>query len=100
YTVHKSLVTRHGPLAHGAPHHDDVSKFHGLGCVVHWKSVVFGDFTALAPGIETNDNFAAAVLQIEGMGMPLRAEAENGEGLALENCQISVFVGVNFRGHK
>ena len=41
----------------------------------------------------------AAVLEIQRVGVALRAEAEDGEGFAFESCEIGVFVGVDFGGH-
>ena len=44
-----ALLIGGGLLGVGDADHDDVSKFHGLGRVVHRESVFFGDFAALAP---------------------------------------------------
>ena len=71
-------------LGVGNADHDHVGKPHGLGGVIHRKPVLFGDLAALAAGIQANDDLAAAVLEIQGMSVTLRAEAEDGEGLAFE----------------
>ena len=56
------LVVGGGLLGVGDADHDHVGKFHGLGGVVNREAIVFGDFAALAAGIEADDDFAAAVL--------------------------------------
>ena len=42
---------------------------------------------------------AAAVAQILGLGVSLRAIAENGDGLAFEDGEIGVVVVVDFGRH-
>ena len=56
------LAVGGGLLGVGDSDHDHVGEFHGLGRVVNRKAIVFGDFAALAAGIEADDDFAAAVL--------------------------------------
>jgi hypothetical protein len=80
-------------------HHDHVGKADRLSGVMDRKSIVLGHLAALAAWIQANDDLAAAVFKIEGMGVTLRAEAEHGEGFALKNREIGILVGVDFGGH-
>ena len=40
-----------------------------------------------------------AVLEVERVGVALRAEAEHGEGFVFEHAEIGVFVGIYFCRH-
>ena len=46
-----------------------------------------------------DDDVAAAVAEVLGVGVALRAVAEDGDRLALQQGEIGVFVVVNLGGH-
>ena len=64
------------------------------------KPVRLGDRNRFAPLVEADDDVAAAVLEVERVGVALRAKAEDGQGLALEKFQVSVFIRKYFCGHR
>ena len=70
-----------------------------LSRVADFKAIIRRHLAAFAARIKPDNDLASAVLQIQRVGVTLRAEAENSNGLALESCEIGVFVGVNFGGH-
>ena len=45
---------------------------------------------ALAPLVQADDDVDAGVAQVEGMGMPLAAVADDGHGLAGEAAKIGI----------
>jgi hypothetical protein len=72
---------------------------HGFGGVEHFEPVLPRDLPGLRAGIEADDHVAAAVLQIEGVGVALRPVAEHGQGFVREYAEIGVLVGVDFGRH-
>src|SRR5581483_8485790 len=83
----------------GQADHDDVGATHGLAGVENLESVLGRDGPRLGAGIKADDDLAAGVLEVKGMGMALGAIAEHGEGFIGENAEIGVLVGVDFGGH-
>ena len=79
--------------------HDDVGAADGLGGVIDLEAVLLGDGAGLRARVEADDDLAAALLQVDRMGVALRTVAEDGEGLVLEHAEVGVFVGVDFGGH-
>ena len=63
------------------------------------RAVRSSDGRGFASFVKTNDDVAAAVLEVEGVGVALGAEAQDGQGFVLEMFQVGVFVGINFGGH-
>ena len=61
--------------------------------------MLFGDLARLGARVEADDDLAAAVLQVERVGVALGAVAEDGQGLVLEDAEVGVLVGVDFGGH-
>lgn len=49
------------------------------------KPLLLGDGAGLGTGIQADDDLAAAVLEVERVGVALGPEAEHGEGLVLED---------------
>ena len=93
------LLVDAGLLHVGQADHDDVGAAHGLGGVENLEAVLLGDRAGLGAGIEADDDLAAAVLQVERVGVALRPVAEDGEGFVGEHAEIGVFVGVDFGRH-
>ena len=79
--------------------HDDVGFF---GRIFHRLDNQTG-FFRLAPGLgagaQPDPNIQPAILQVERVGMALRAVADHGELFAFEQAQIGVVVIVNLRWH-
>jgi hypothetical protein len=78
---------------------DDVGLFHGFSGVIDLEALFFSHRAALAAGIEADDDFDAALFEVQGVGVALGAEADDSAGLAFERCKAGVFFSVDFRGH-
>ena len=78
---------------------DNIGLFHGLGRVIDLKAKLLGHGAAFALGVESDDDFGAALFQIECMGVSLGTEADDGAGFSLEELQIGIFVSIDFGGH-
>ena len=63
------------------------------------EAVALGQVVVGAAGPLADDDLAAAVAQVLGMGVPLRAVAEDGDRLVLEQRQVGVFFVVHL-GHR
>ena len=87
-----------GDLLVGQQDHDDVGGLHGVGD--------FGDLQAgllgLGPGsaalAQADRDLDAAVVQVLRVRMALRAVADDGDVLALDQAQVGVLVVVNLHG--
>ncbi len=77
------LLVGGGLLRVGEPDQDHVGTPHGLGGIIHRKSILLGDLAALAAGIQANDDFAPAVLEIQGMGVPCEPKPRTARVLPL-----------------
>ena len=93
------LLVAGGLLGVGQRDHDDVGALHGLGGRDDFEALFAGDRDGLGAFVEADDDVAAAVLEVQRVGVALGAEAEDGEGFVLEHAEVGVFVGVNFSGH-
>jgi hypothetical protein len=83
----------------GKADHHHVCPTHRFSGIEDFKAVLLGDRLGLRAGIKADDDLAAAVLQIERMGMALRTVAEDGERFVFKHAEIGVFVGIDFGGH-
>ena len=79
---------------------DEVGLLGGLVGRHRLEAVAHGQVVVRAAGPLADDHVAAAVAQVLGLGVPLRAVAEDGNRLALEQRQIGVFVVVDRGGHE
>jgi len=61
--------------------------------------MLLGDRAGLRARIEPDDDLAATVLEVQRMGVALRAIADDGEGFVTENAEIGIFVGIDFSRH-
>ena len=86
---------------HGVRSGDEnhVGSLDGLGGVHDLEAELLGDFTGLRLRVEADDDLEAAVLEVERVGMALRAEADHGEGFLLERSDRGVLGGIDLRGH-
>ena len=83
----------------GNGHENDIGAADGFAGADHFKTFGLGHGNGLAPLIKADDDLAAAVLEVERVGVALGAEAQDGQGLVLQMFQVGVFVGINFGGH-
>ena len=88
-----------GLLHVGQTDHDDVGPANGFTGLDDLEAVRLGDRLGFRALIKADDDLAAAVLQVERMGVALRTIAEDGERFVFEHAEIGVFVGVDFSGH-
>ena len=93
------LRIRGGLLGVRNGHHDDVATANGFIRIEHLESLLLSDGAAFRFGIETDDDVDAAFLEVQGVGVALRSESQNGYGFPLENFQVGVFIGIDFGGH-
>ena len=80
--------------------HNDIGEANRLRRIKNREAMLLRYGAGLRTRIEADDDLAAAVLQIERMGVALRTIAEDGERFVFEHAEIGVFVGVDFGGHR
>jgi hypothetical protein len=78
---------------------DHVGRLDGIRGVHDLEAELLGDFAGFRFLVEADDDLEAAVLEVEGVGVALRAEADHGEGLLLERSDRGVLGGIDLRGH-
>ena len=83
----------------GQQDRDDVGLLGGLGGRDRLKTVLHGLLVIGRAGQLGHDHLAAAVAEVLGVAMSLRAVAQDGDGLVLQQRDIGVFVVVDFCGH-
>ena len=80
----------------GSEDHDDVSRFSRLFRRHDLQTRLFRLFPGLAALVQTDDDFDAAFLQVERMGMPLAAVADDGDRLVFQNLNVAIGLIVYF----
>src|SRR5690606_38803380 len=80
----------------GQQHHDDIGGFDGLGAFFDFQAGVSGFFPRCAVLAQPNNDLHARVMQVQGVGVALRAVADDGNGFAFNEGQVAVFVVENF----
>ena len=78
---------------------DDVGLLGGVGGAHRLEAVADGEVVVLAAGPLADDDVDAAVAEVLGLGVALRAVADDGDGLAFEGGEVGVFVVVNGGWH-
>ncbi|MPM26797.1 hypothetical protein SDC9_73302 [bioreactor metagenome] len=76
--------------------HDDVGLLGSLGGCHDGKAVLLGDSPAFSALVKADDDVAAGIAQVHGMGMALGAIADNGDLLPLQITELAVFFIVKF----
>ena len=79
----------------GHEHHHQVAQLDGPFDRFDAKVLLLGCFPGLAAFVEADHDIDAAVLQVEGVGMPLAAVADDGDPLAGERRHVGVVVVVD-----
>ncbi len=72
-------------IGHGDKDH--VGALDGLGGIEDLEALFLRDRAGLAAGVKADDDFDAAVLEIERVGVALGAEADDGAGFAFERVR-------------
>ena len=85
-------------VGHGDENH--VGLLDRLGGVVNLETEFLRGRNRFAAGIKANDDLDAAFLQVQRVGMALRAKANHGHGLVLQYVQVTIFVRIDFCGHR
>ena len=83
----------------GHQHHHEVAQLDGLFHGLHTEVLLLGLLPGLAAFVEADHDIDATVLQVEGVGMPLAAVADDGDPLAGERRHVGVVVVVD-PGHQ
>ncbi len=76
----------------GYQHHDHLALAGGVGGLHDAQAVSFGLGHARGLGPQADEHRNAGVLQIQGVGMALRAVADDGHGLAFELLEVCIVV--------
>src|ERR1700744_364420 len=79
---------------------NDIGLFYRIRHVERLESMFFRYRNRLAALVETYDHIDPTILEVEGMGMPLRTEPNHRAGLSLQVFQVGVLIGIPFCGHK
>ena len=65
------------------------------------ETLFLRDGNGLAAFVEADDDSLRPLsLEVQRVGVALRAEAEHGEGFVFQHAEIGVFVSVDFCRHK
>ena len=78
---------------------DDVGRLGGFGGGHGLEAVPDGQVVIRPAFSLADDDLAAAVAEVLGLGVPLAAVAQDGDGFVLEQRQVGIVFVVNFRGH-
>ena len=70
--------------------HDDVSLLSSLSSGVYVEALLLSLSPGLGALVQTDNNIAAGLLQVQGMCMTLAAVADDCDGLAIQQRQITV----------
>ena len=79
----------------GQQHHDHIGGFHSVGHRCHFQAGFFHFVPARATRAQSHQHLDAAVVEVLRVGMPLRAIANDGHGLAFDDAQVTVFIVIN-----
>ena len=74
---------------------DDVGGLGGVGGAHRLEAVADRQVVVLAAGALADDDVDAGVAEVLGLGVALRAVADDGDGLAGEGVHVGVFVVVD-----
>ena len=73
-------------------HHHDVAPLGGLGHGLDLKTGLLGLGPALGALAQTHADVTAGILQVHGVGVALRTEADDGDLLAVQVGQVAVLL--------
>ena len=90
-----ALLVQLGLLLIIDQNHDDVGVLGGVGGGHDLETGGLSLGPALAALVQTDNDFYAGVVEIQGMGMTLGTIADDGHGLAVELLQIAVLLIVD-----
>src|SRR5690606_39129306 len=94
-----NVVTVHlSDVLIGQENHDQVGTLDRLGNFLNLQAGVFGLGPRCAALAQADHHVHAGIVQVECVGMALRAVTDDGDRLALDEGQIAVLVVVNLHG--
>ena len=76
--------------------HDDIRFLRGLSCRIDLEALLHGPLPAPGSLIETDDDMASGLLQVQRMCVSLASIADDRDGLSLQEGQITVFLIIDF----
>jgi hypothetical protein len=79
----------------GQQDHHDVAGARGVGHVQHPQAMVLRLGTAGGVGAQPDDDLEARIAEVESVGVPLRAESEDGDRLVAQVGEVGVAVVVD-----
>jgi hypothetical protein len=88
-----------GLLHVGDADEHDVGATDGFGGLIDLEALLLRGGGGLGTLVQAHDDVESAVAEVHRVGMSLGTEAEDGEGLVLEEAEIGVLVGVHFGRH-
>ena len=80
----------------GNQHHDDICHFCGIRNTHDFQTLFTGLVGGLRSFIQTDNHVHTGVLQVQGMGMPLGAIANDGDFLSVQLVQVTVLLVIDF----
>src|SRR5690606_34833827 len=83
----------------GCQHHDHIGPGAGVGDALDLESAGFDLLRGRGARAQCHDDIDAAVLEVQRVGMALRAVADDGDLLRLDDRKVGVFVVIDVDGH-
>ena len=80
--------------------HDHVRRLHGVRHVHHRQACIGGEGPALGPGGEPDDDLHPALVEVQGVGVPLRAVADDRDRLPGQGRRVRIVVVIHGRRHR
>ena len=78
---------------------NDIGVLNRFTGIHHLEPELLGDRTGLGLGVESDRHVATTLLEVQGVGMPLGTESNDGELLALDRIEVGVLVSIDLGGH-
>ena len=98
--VRSDVLFPDGSLLHvGDAHEHDVGATDGFGGLIDLEALLLRGGGGLGTLVQAHDDVQSAVAEVHRVGMSLGTEAEDGEGLVLQEAEIGVLIGVHFGRH-
>ena len=83
----------------GSRDKNHISSFHRIGRVHDFEAKLLGHLAGLRLLVKTDDDIKSAVLEVQRVGVALRAEADHGESFLFERSDRRILGGIDFRSH-
>ena len=76
--------------------HNQISRSDGAGDIGHFQAMGFGLGNRRGAAAQTNSNVHTGIFQVAGVGVTLGTVTDDGNFLALDDRQVTVFIVENF----